>query len=75
MYVGIWARRKGYLTFALYDYLTQTLHLKAQVTGELNIEKDLVDLCNTIAKKSNFDDLEFTQGTIMDFDVRQVQMY
>ena len=58
---------KGYLTFALYDYLTQALHLKAQVTG-VEYRKDLVDLCNTIAKKSNFDDLKFTQGTIMDFD-------
>jgi SAM-dependent methyltransferase len=58
---------KGYLTFALYDYLTQVLHLKAQVTG-VEYRKDLVDLCNTIAKKSNFDNLQFTQGTIMDFD-------
>lgn len=58
---------KGYLTFALYDYLTQVLHLKASVTG-VEFRKDLVDLCNDIAKKSDFHDLKFKQGTIMDCD-------
>ncbi|MBA4240407.1 MAG: SAM-dependent methyltransferase [Sphingobacteriaceae bacterium] len=64
---------KGYLTFALYDYLTQVLHLKAEVTG-VEYRKDLVDLCNDIAKKSNFNDLHFTQGTIMDYDAHQANV-
>lgn len=58
---------KGYLTFALYDYLINILNLKTKVTG-VEYRKDLVDLCNDIAKKSNFNDLHFTEGTIMDYD-------
>lgn len=64
---------KGYLTFALYDYLTNVLNLKTKVTG-IEYRKDLVDLCNTIAKKSNFNDLHFTQGTIMDYDAHQANV-
>ncbi len=64
---------KGYLTFALYDYLTNVLNLKTKVTG-VEYRKDLVDLCNTIAKKSNFNDLQFTQGTIMDYDANQANV-
>ena len=64
---------KGYLTFALYDYLTNVLNLKTKVTG-VEYRKDLVDLCNTIAKKSNFNDLHFTQGTIMDYDAHQANV-
>ncbi len=54
---------KGYLTFALYDYLTTVLNINANVTG-VEFRKDLVTLCNTIAKKSNFTNLVFKEGTI-----------
>jgi len=54
---------KGYLTFALYDYLTNTLKRQAIITG-VEYRQDLVDLCNEIAKKSNFDKLSFVQGGI-----------
>lgn len=64
---------KGYLTFALYDYLTQVMNLKVNVTG-VEYRKDLVDLCNDIAKKSNFNDLKFAQGTIMDYDANNVNL-
>lgn len=58
---------KGYLTFALYDYLNNELKRKAQVEG-VEYRKDLVDLCNTIAQKSHFDELNFVQGTIEDYN-------
>lgn len=58
---------KGYLTFALYDHLTTTMGLKAEVTG-VEYRQDLVKLCNDIAAKSNFTGLKFTQGTIADHD-------
>ena len=58
---------KGYLTFALYDYLVNVLNLNAIVTG-VEYRKDLVELCNEIAQKSNFKDLNFKQGTIIDSD-------
>ncbi len=58
---------KGYLTFALYDYLVNVLKINAKVTG-IEYRKDLVELCNEIALKSSFKDLYFEQGTIIDSD-------
>ena len=58
---------KGYLTFALYDYLTATLNLKPQITG-VEARADLVNLCNQIVKNSNFTGLNFTEGTIENFN-------
>ncbi len=57
---------KGYLTFALYDYLNNELKRKAQVEG-VEYRKDLVELCNSIALKSLFNALNFVQGTIEDY--------
>lgn len=57
---------KGYLTFALYDYL-QTQHINSQIVG-VEYRQDLVDLCNKIAIESNFSGLQFVQGTIDAFD-------
>lgn len=64
---------KGYLTFALYDYLTNVLKLNATVIG-VEYRKDLVELCNDIAKKSQFNQLNFHQGTIIDADTTQVNV-
>jgi SAM-dependent methyltransferase len=64
---------KGYLTFALYDYLTNVLKLNAKVTG-VEYRKDLVELCNDIAKKSNFEQLHFQGGTIIDADTSQANV-
>ena len=54
---------KGYLTFALYDYLTNVLKIKSEVTG-VEFRPELVELCNTIAKNTGFNKLNFEQGTI-----------
>lgn len=56
---------KGYLTFALYDYITNSLRKNILMTG-IEIRPDLVDTCNSIAEKSHFDGLNFIQGTIKD---------
>jgi len=58
---------KGYLTFALYDYLQNVLHRDAEVTG-VEFRPDMVSLCNTIAKNSGFDHLHFEEGTIEEYD-------
>ena len=58
---------KGYLTFALYDYLINVLKIKADVTG-VEYRPDLVDLCNQIANRSEFGGLHFVQGSIQDYD-------
>jgi SAM-dependent methyltransferase len=57
---------KGYLTFALYDYLTTVLNKSARVVG-VEFRKDLVDLCTGIAQKSGFDQLHFEEGTIENY--------
>lgn len=58
---------KGYLTFALYDYITNELGRAAEVTG-VEFRRDLVDLCNTIARDAGFSGLNFVEGSIADFD-------
>jgi hypothetical protein len=64
---------KGYLTFALYDYLTQTLNRNAEVKG-IEYRKDLVVLCNNIAKDSNMEGLSFEQNTIQEFDDKKIHI-
>jgi SAM-dependent methyltransferase len=54
---------KGYLTFALYDYLHNILKKKPKVLG-VELRSELVEKCNAIAKKAKFDYLNFEQGEI-----------
>ena len=61
---------KGYLTFALYDYLTNVLKLKVNSVG-VEFRKDLVELCNKIAKESNFENLSFVEGTIEEYQIKE----
>ncbi|MCJ8329211.1 MAG: SAM-dependent methyltransferase [Lentisphaeria bacterium] len=58
---------KGYLTFALYDYLSNTLKHQPQICG-VELRKNLVDLSNTVAQKAGFDKLNFVQGSIQNFN-------
>ncbi|MFL6467346.1 MAG: class I SAM-dependent methyltransferase [Pyrinomonadaceae bacterium] len=69
---------KGYLTFALYDFLMQK---PARSKGEISIQltgveqrPDLVSLCKEIAQASSFDGLKFVQGTIADFDLGETDI-
>ncbi|RLJ77040.1 class I SAM-dependent methyltransferase [Pedobacter alluvionis] len=64
---------KGYLTFALYDYLHSVLKLESEVTG-VEYRQDMVDLCNQVAVKSAFDKLNFVQGTIEDYQAENVNL-
>lgn len=64
---------KGYLTFALYDYLTKTLGKKAKVKG-VELRTELVELCNEVAKDSNCTDLEFHEGSIQDFALNKTDI-
>jgi SAM-dependent methyltransferase len=58
---------KGYLTFALYDHLTNTLKRDCQVVG-VEFRPDLVKLCNEIANASGFSGLSFVEGSIANYD-------
>jgi SAM-dependent methyltransferase len=64
---------KGYLTFALCDYLKNTLGLNAEIVG-VEYREDMVKLCNQIAKNANFDGLNFTQGTIDDYESDNINL-
>jgi len=64
---------KGYLTFALYDYLQNQTNESANVTG-VEFREDLVGLCNDIAKKADFNQLKFEQGTIEDYQVNDINL-
>ena len=64
---------KGYLTFALYDYLTANLKLTATVTG-IEMRDDLVNKCNAIAKAVNYKNLVFKKGTIQDATLPAVDL-
>ena len=57
---------KGYLTFALYDYLA-TRGIRAEVVG-VEYRAELVEHCSSIAQASQFTGLRFVQGSIADYD-------
>lgn len=64
---------KGYLTFALYDYLQNTVKLKAQVTG-IELRKELVDYCNLTAQQCGFAQLKFECQPIQEFEQGKIDI-
>lgn len=58
---------KGYLTFALYDYLNNVRGVRASVTG-VEARAELAELCNEIARRAGFEGLEFRTGFIQDVE-------
>lgn len=64
---------KGYLTFALYDYLTHHLGLSPTVTG-IELRQNLVDFCNNLAKKAGFTKLNFVAQDINAYKAERVDM-
>ena len=77
---------KGYLTFALYDYLSKSSRpyegggsrsdapeSALQITG-IELSPDLVALCNDIARACGFDGLNFIEGTIADSELHDANI-
>lgn len=64
---------KGYLTFALYDHLTNNLGLKVKVTG-VELRPKLVEKCNNIAQENGFEGLSFVEGYIDSFKPERLDM-
>ncbi|MFA7555362.1 MAG: SAM-dependent methyltransferase [Spongiibacteraceae bacterium] len=54
---------KGYLTFALHDYLRNSLQLKAAVTG-VELREELATLCNNTAAQLEHTGLSFVCGDV-----------
>lgn len=64
---------KGYLTFALYEFLTEKLPSGVEVVG-VDTKGDLVTLCNKIAGKVGFKGLEFKQENVESFKSKKIDM-
>lgn len=64
---------KGYLTFALYDYLVNVLKLNVTLTG-IELRKHLVDFCKEVAKQSNFEKLNFIAQDINDYPAEKIDI-
>ena len=54
---------KGYLTFAIYDYLTSVLGMRTRVTG-VELRENLVNLCTDVAHRLKMDGLAFRKGDV-----------
>jgi SAM-dependent methyltransferase len=64
---------KGYLTFALYDYLHNKIKTTATVYG-IELREDLVNKCNSIAESVGYKQLHFKKGTIQDAELPSIDM-
>ncbi|WP_070411893.1 class I SAM-dependent methyltransferase [Pseudomonas lundensis] len=57
---------KGYLTFAIHDYLRHSLHAEGVVTG-VELREDMVTLCNNAAQRLEHPGLSFLHGDVRSF--------
>lgn len=64
---------KGYLTFALYDYLVVQRKMNVTVTG-IELRKELVDYCNTTAEKCGFENLRFECKPIETYENKKIDI-
>ena len=64
---------KGYLTFAIADYVQEQLKLPTRVTG-VELRSELVELCNRAAQKVGMQQLDFFQGDVRSFQPDSVDV-
>lgn len=64
---------KGYLTFALYDYLTNTRKIRCKITG-YDVRPDIIGLCYNVAVAQGFVGLTFQQKDIDQVDATGVDV-
>ncbi len=66
---------KGYLTFAVFDFLSSLIpHSSSFTVTGVEQRPELVGLCNQIAQAGNFEGLKFVHGTIADFDPGEIDI-
>jgi hypothetical protein len=68
--MGCW---KGYLSFALYDFLTRHGHKNIRLTG-IDMRPWLMDTCNSIAEKCGFEWLKFVTGNIAETQTDKIDV-
>ena len=64
---------KGYLTFALYDYLVVQRKMNVTVTG-IELRKELVTYCNDVAEKCGFENLNFECKPIQEYENNNIDI-
>ena len=64
---------KGYLTFALYDYLTNQRKRNVTIKG-IELREELVDFCNKTAKECGFEGLSFVRQTIQEYQPKKIDI-
>ena len=58
---------KSYLTFSAYYYLTEILNLDVKIIG-IDLKKEVIDNCNSIAQKLNYSNLAFVYGDVANYE-------
>lgn len=61
---------KSYLSFALYYYFARIRGLKV-VMDCVDLKKDVIDFCNSVAQKLHYEGLHFMAGDIRSFEIRR----
>ena len=64
---------KGYLTFALYDFLTNRLGLSVRITG-IELRPKLVEFCQKTAQQVGFQHLQFIAQDINTYQPERLDM-
>ena len=64
---------KSYLTFAIYHYLVEIKKRDVHITG-LDLKKEVIEHCENIARKLNYEQLNFQIGDISDYEEEAVDM-
>jgi len=64
---------KGYLTFAIHDWLRHTLQRDARVTG-VELRDDLVRLCRGVIDRLHLDGMDYEQGDVRDYHPAQLNV-
>lgn len=65
---------KSYLTFAMYYYLKIMNGYRVRMIG-LDLKSDVIQHCNELAKRFDYEELTFLEGDISSFEgVNQVDM-
>lgn len=58
---------KSYLTFAIYYYLHEMKKMDVRIIG-LDLKKDVIEKCNRLKEKLNYEKLTFLNGDIADYN-------
>ncbi len=64
---------KGYLTFAIHDWLRDTLQRDAHVTG-VELRDDLVKLCQRVISQLHLQGMGYEQGDVRDYHPAQLNV-